>query len=182
MLPSYRQVAPSRPPGSFCTGPCEVRAQPLPRRRRRLATRHSRGHPKRLRKEMARFTYFGGAQMGESQRRSGAARTPEGGRLNGLGVPFKSRGRTQEPIAALDLRPGSRTGERRARPQPGSCAQVALPACGVRRYRAPRGRGPPASDAPPRTLPCPPELFPVISRGGRGLSPERRRGGTPVRD
>lgn len=56
---------------------------------------------------MARFTYFGGAQVGESQRRSGAARTPEGGRLNGLGVPFKSRGRTQEPIAALDLRPGS---------------------------------------------------------------------------
>lgn len=57
--------------------------------------------------------------------------TRRGGRLNGLGVPFKSRGRTQEPIVALALRPGSRTGERRPRPEPGSCAQVALPAFGA---------------------------------------------------
>lgn len=143
--PATRQVAPSRPPGSFWTGPCKVRAQPLPRRRRCPATRHSRGHPKRLREAAAWMTtrdgpkgqrkgevhLLRGAQMGASQRKSSAAGTPEGGRLNGLGVPFKSRGRTQEPIAALALRPGSQTDERRARPQPGSCAQVALPACGA---------------------------------------------------
>lgn len=51
-------------------------------------------------------------RLGASGGRSSAARTPEGRGLNRLGVPFKSRGTTWEPIAALALRPGSRAGAR----------------------------------------------------------------------
>lgn len=82
-----------------------------------------------------------------------AAGTPEGAGLNEAQPPFKSRGGAREPIAALALRPGSRAGERRGRPQPGELRSGRPPPC-LRCVRSSGGVwSPPAHAASPGTLP-----------------------------